>query len=116
MTRLMNKRSRRWAYNRKRLQAIASGVCGHYSCLFAVAKAASWSLKRFTDLFSVTNLFELCYTSFGLPLERTSSKKSIIKTPQFTEPRFGASSSTTNESYLLITRSLARTLVSLAEP
>nr|CAD7569767.1 unnamed protein product [Timema californicum] len=43
-------------YNRKRLQAIASGVCGHYCCLFAVAKDAWWSLRRFTDLFSTADL------------------------------------------------------------
>nr|CAD7199698.1 unnamed protein product [Timema douglasi] len=56
MTSLMNKHSRRWTYNRKRLQAIASGVCGHYCCLYAVAKDSGWSLRRFTDLFSTTNL------------------------------------------------------------
>nr|CAD7463335.1 unnamed protein product [Timema tahoe] len=56
MTGLMNKHSRRWTYNRKRLQAIASEVCDHYCCMYAVAKAAGWSLTRFTDLFSTTNL------------------------------------------------------------
>nr|CAD7412584.1 unnamed protein product [Timema cristinae] len=56
MTRLMKKHSRRWTHNRKRLQAIASGVCGHYFYLFVVAKAPGWSLRRFTDLFSTTSL------------------------------------------------------------
>nr|CAD7411314.1 unnamed protein product [Timema cristinae] len=55
MTSLMNKHSRRWTYNRKQLQAIASGVCSHYCCQYAVAKAAGWSPRRFTELFS-TNL------------------------------------------------------------
>nr|CAD7444929.1 unnamed protein product [Timema bartmani] len=45
------------------------------------------------------------------------NNKSLVKNhPQLTEPIFGASSSTTIESYLLITRALARTLVSLAAP
>nr|CAD7442064.1 unnamed protein product [Timema bartmani] len=40
---------------------------------------------------------------------RKNNNKSLVKNyPQFTEPRFGASSSTTIDSYLLITCSLAR--------
>nr|CAD7456243.1 unnamed protein product [Timema tahoe] len=56
LTILMNEHSRRWTYNIKRLQSIASGVCGHYCCLFTVAKTAGWNLRRFIDLFSVTDL------------------------------------------------------------
>nr|CAD7414139.1 unnamed protein product [Timema poppensis] len=58
MTSLMNKHSKRWTYNRKRLQAISSGVCGHYCCLYAVAKTARWILRRFTGLFSTINLYK----------------------------------------------------------
>nr|CAD7453799.1 unnamed protein product [Timema tahoe] len=56
MTRFMNKHSRRWMYNRKRLQAIAPGVCSRYCNLFAVAKAIGWSLRIFTHMFSTTDL------------------------------------------------------------
>nr|CAD7423794.1 unnamed protein product [Timema monikensis] len=52
----MNKHSRRWTYDIKRVQAIASFVCGHYCCLYAVAKAAGWRVRGLTDLFSTTNL------------------------------------------------------------
>nr|CAD7437628.1 unnamed protein product [Timema bartmani] len=52
----MNKHSRRWMYNRKRLQAIAPGVCSRYCNLFAVAKAIGWSLRIFTHMFSTTDL------------------------------------------------------------
>nr|CAD7194727.1 unnamed protein product [Timema douglasi] len=57
----------------KRLQAIASGVCGHYCCLFAVAKDAGWSLRRFTDLFSTADLCKndrLAVTLFKLGFGR----------------------------------------------
>nr|CAD7612356.1 unnamed protein product [Timema genevievae] len=59
-------RERRRTYNRKRLQAIESGVCGHYCCLYAIAKAAGWSLTRFTDRFSTTNLCKKDQLAFTL--------------------------------------------------
>nr|CAD7415911.1 unnamed protein product [Timema poppensis] len=70
MTRLMNKHSRRRTYNRKRLQAIASGVCNLYCCHLAVAEVTGWSLRKFADLFSVTDLCKndrLAVTLFKRP-------------------------------------------------
>nr|CAD7431545.1 unnamed protein product [Timema monikensis] len=78
MTELINKHSRRWTYNIKRLQAIASGVCGHYCCLFSVAKATGWSMKRFTDLFSVTDLYKNDRLAITLIKPKTTMTTTIL--------------------------------------
>nr|CAD7412386.1 unnamed protein product [Timema poppensis] len=94
MNRLTNKHSRRWTHNRKRLRAIASCVCGHHFCLFAVPKATGWSLRRFTGLFSTTDLCKidrLAVTLFkhhfgSCPrCTRRGAQKSSVQTQTVTE-------------------------------
>lgn len=54
--RFLRKHTRRYTYNRQRLQSSFSQTCGHYASLFALFKAANKSTDTFVNLFSKTDL------------------------------------------------------------
>nr|CAD7604286.1 unnamed protein product [Timema genevievae] len=79
-----------------------------YSSESNLKTSVPWTRRSFRDTLDVS-LSEKLSCEYGNAAHPT-------RCWMFTQPRFGTSSSTANESYLLITCSRAHTLVSLAKP
>jgi hypothetical protein len=49
---IMDERCRRWIYNKKQLQSIASKYCGHYCMLYCICRSRGMDMPKFVSGFT----------------------------------------------------------------